>query len=681
MIRKTLICIVGVLAGASTGAYVDGFFEQDNVVTRAFDDIAAKFSPQDSNAPAINSAEIENSLQSNALKTSDLVDTSTVDVNEDQENGSVRTTSAGTPSELEMNSDFASAAGSTTVNGDRQQNNSLLNDAKSSAAAMEKGSASKRQIEEGSHRKTMAVDLRENADGLEQRFDGSDSSALPKRDSESFLDEAKSIPSSPSMASSESDNSFKADSDDSRIEDFSSDRTSDAPFGGPETAASDPVNSMADKKLARDAASIAKAKSQALLDVRFTREIFRSPSGGVLKYRKLSPRVSDDRPLPLIIFLHGIGERGDDNVAQLKNGLQFLASREGMQEFPATVIAPQCPPGDRWSLMLAETETDETTTDPLSAKLKSAPSKTMRLTQELIASAIESPNVDRDRVYVTGLSMGGFGTFELIARMPSVFAAAVPLCGGGDTRPVIINRIKDVPMWIIHGDQDSVVNVEYSRELVAALRDAGSSPRYSELTGFGHNIWDATYADRALYEWIFNKRNSGNPNSNSNVSQTQIRDRSKRMDPSNRSAKTADATARKPAAKRSPGAIGNRNSPRTASFNGAINGNWKVLAATQQGRRADGATLTKMKVAIKGDQLLIEMGSKTERAKLDFPEENEATYPLVDIISLRKGVKNSKGIFAKQGDKLVICWGMPGNDRPETFDSKAGVKTLVLEKQ
>ena len=145
----------------------------------------------------------------------------------------------------------------------------------------------------------------------------------------------------------------------------------------------------------------------------------------------------------------------------------------------------------------------------------------MRLVIELLDSMLLNDSVDPDRVYVTGLSMGGFGTFDLIARRPTLFAAAVPLCGGGDPSPTKIRRLLRMPMWVVHGTEDKSVNINRSREMVKALEAAGAAPRYSELAGFGHNIWDATYGDIELYNWMFSQSKTGTVNRR--VKQTQLR--------------------------------------------------------------------------------------------------------------------------------------------------------------
>ena len=113
-------------------------------------------------------------------------------------------------------------------------------------------------------------------------------------------------------------------------------------------------------------------------------------------------------------------------------------------------------------------------------------------------------SIDPDRVYVTGLSMGGYGTWDLLTRKPELVAAAIPICGGGD--PKHVARFKGTPIWVFHGDGDEAVEVESSREMVAALEAAGGQPIYTEYEGVGHNSWADTYANRAVWDWLFAQR-------------------------------------------------------------------------------------------------------------------------------------------------------------------------------
>ncbi|GIW98623.1 MAG: hypothetical protein KatS3mg111_1956 [Pirellulaceae bacterium] len=223
--------------------------------------------------------------------------------------------------------------------------------------------------------------------------------------------------------------------------------------------------------------------------------------GNVLRYRLLKPKDFDpDRKYPLVLFLHGAGERGDDNVAQLKHGMAEFCEPGRRQAYPCYVLAPQCPTGDKWAnLDWRSTEVTQPT----------EPTLPMKLTLELLDQMIDSAAVDKTRIYITGLSMGGFGTWDAIARRPSFFAAAVPICGGGDLRTA--PRIKDLPIWCFHGAQDPVVPVELSRKMIQALRDAGGSPRYTEYPEAAHDSWTQTYADPELYRWLFAHRRASSP--------------------------------------------------------------------------------------------------------------------------------------------------------------------------
>ena len=138
--------------------------------------------------------------------------------------------------------------------------------------------------------------------------------------------------------------------------------------------------------------------------------------------------------------------------------------------------------------------------------------QTLRLVQQRVESGlarrldqlIAKKPIDTRRIYLTGLSMGGYGTWDLIARQPERFAAAIPICGGGD--PATAERIKHIPLWVFHGDADSAVKVSRSRDMVAALKQAGGEPKYTEYEGVGHDSWTRTYKSPEIYEWLFSQR-------------------------------------------------------------------------------------------------------------------------------------------------------------------------------
>jgi predicted peptidase len=232
---------------------------------------------------------------------------------------------------------------------------------------------------------------------------------------------------------------------------------------------------------------------------RFQAHSFSSPSGLTLGYRALVPAdIEEGKTYPLIVFLHGAGERGDDNTIQLVHGMADLCTDEMMARHPAFVIAPQCPNEQRWS--------NVDWSSP-SSTLPEEVSDSLSATIELVDAMCEEFPIDKDRLYITGLSMGGYGTWDALARYPGKFAAAIPICGGGD--PAQVEHIGDTPIWVFHGDQDEAVRVGRSREMVNALREAGHSPIYTEYEGVGHDSWTETYHNRLVWDWLFAQRLAG----------------------------------------------------------------------------------------------------------------------------------------------------------------------------
>ena len=240
-------------------------------------------------------------------------------------------------------------------------------------------------------------------------------------------------------------------------------------------------------------ASVAHAGCRAAFDdEQFEARIFR-PDSGALPYRLLKPKAYDpNKRYPLVLFLHGAGERGDDNRKQLVNGTAGFSSDDVMDRHPCFVVAPQCPEDVQW------VDTDWSADSHAMPEL---PTQSLRLALELVDSLQGEFSIDRDRIYVTGLSMGGFGTWDAIQRHPERFAAAVPVCGGGDT--AYAEHIAKLPIWAFHGDIDPVVKVERSRDMIAAIKDAGGAPRYTEFPGVSHDSWTTAYANPDLYAWLF----------------------------------------------------------------------------------------------------------------------------------------------------------------------------------
>jgi predicted peptidase len=214
-------------------------------------------------------------------------------------------------------------------------------------------------------------------------------------------------------------------------------------------------------------------------------------SKAVLRYRLLKPDDYDPKEsYPLVLFLHGAGERGDDNEKQLIHGVpQFVKRRK---DYPCFLVAPQCPNNIRW------VEVDWAAD---AHKQPAEMSEPMKLTFDLLAALPKEFAIDTKRIYVTGLSMGGYGTWDMIARRPELFAAAVIVCGGGDEATA--GKIAKLPQWIFHGAKDGAVKPSRSRNMVEALKKAGGNPKYTEYPEVGHDAWKPAYQDSELYKWLF----------------------------------------------------------------------------------------------------------------------------------------------------------------------------------
>jgi predicted peptidase len=228
---------------------------------------------------------------------------------------------------------------------------------------------------------------------------------------------------------------------------------------------------------------------------RYERHVFEQ-ADAKLPYRLLRPlQVEPGARYPLVVFLHGMGERGDDNERQLTHGLADFARDDRRTQYPCFVVAPQCPDDQMWVNL-----------PPRAAPYTMAEQATvpMRLMMDMVASLTRELPIDPRRLYIVGLSMGGFGVWDALQRHPRTFAAAVPVCGGGDA--ALADRIQAVPVWVFHGARDEVVPPRRSRDMVAALKAAGGSPRYTEYPGAGHDSWTATFASDELFAWMFDQR-------------------------------------------------------------------------------------------------------------------------------------------------------------------------------
>lgn len=222
-----------------------------------------------------------------------------------------------------------------------------------------------------------------------------------------------------------------------------------------------------------------------------------TPQKGILpeKTIKLPETNPSAAQYPLVIFLHGSGERGTQNHEQMRNGVHAFCEEWVREKYPHYLLVPQCPPDQRWG----------GTSKDWQSLYQEEPTIPGRMVLELVEKMLqEHPDIDPKRVYITGLSMGGFGTFDLLMRRPDLFAAGMPVCGGGDPR--YADKIKDIPLWILHGGLDDVVLPRCSRRIVEALEKIGGKVKYTEYSTMYHDVWNVVYYNPTVLEWLFTQR-------------------------------------------------------------------------------------------------------------------------------------------------------------------------------
>ena len=219
-----------------------------------------------------------------------------------------------------------------------------------------------------------------------------------------------------------------------------------------------------------------------------------------LPYRLLLPEGFDaSKKYPLVLFLHGAGERGRDNEAQLTHGGRLFLNDTVRRNFPAIVVFPQCAPDNYWS-NVQRTE-DSTGRRTFTFQEGGAPTRPMAMVENLLEEVQRQYRIKADQVYVMGLSMGGMGTFELARRHPDLFAAAVPICGGA--HPGTAGQLKRIQWWVFHGAKDNVVLPQLSEEMVAALKAQNAAVKFTVYPEAGHNSWDNAFAEPGLLPWLF----------------------------------------------------------------------------------------------------------------------------------------------------------------------------------
>jgi predicted peptidase len=209
--------------------------------------------------------------------------------------------------------------------------------------------------------------------------------------------------------------------------------------------------------------------------------------GGTMPYRLFVPKdYGPEQKYPLVIWLHGAGSAGSDNIGQIsldnKIGTHFWTRPENQEKHPAFVLAPQSQAG--W---------DDNANKGLSGELK--------MVLEILDIVRKTYSIDPDRMYIAGQSNGGIGSWGMITKKPGLFAAAIPLCGAGN--PKLAARAAATAVWAFHGAKDDIIPPEYSRSMIAEVKRAGGKPRYTEYKDLGHEIWDRVFQEPDLEEWLF----------------------------------------------------------------------------------------------------------------------------------------------------------------------------------
>lgn len=226
--------------------------------------------------------------------------------------------------------------------------------------------------------------------------------------------------------------------------------------------------------------AVASVQSADPIEHGFLNKVHKDADGKESKYVVFVPHgYTGEKAVPLVLFLHGAGSTGDDGKKQVSGIAAEIRRKE--KEFPAIVVFPQ-------------SQKRSWRADSVDGKRAMA----------ILAETEKTYKVDDNRVYLTGLSMGGFGTWSLAAAHPDKWAAIVPICGGGDTKSAA--KIKDLPCWCFHGDADPTVKVDLSRNMIKAIKDAGGNPKYTEYPDVKHDSWTKAYASKELYEWLWDQK-------------------------------------------------------------------------------------------------------------------------------------------------------------------------------
>ena len=224
-----------------------------------------------------------------------------------------------------------------------------------------------------------------------------------------------------------------------------------------------------------------------------------SMQNDTMQYRLLKPLDYDStKQYPLVVCLSGGAGRGTDNIKQIagSKSAQVLSTLENRNKFPAFIFVPQCPPNSDWGRTLGKIERES-----LIKRGKDNQPSVKSLVFEIIYALEEEFNIDTTRLYITGQSMGGSGAWHFILTHPQMFAAAIIVCGGAN--PDLAKNITDMPIWVFHGENDNRIPVDFSRNMIAAIKKAGGNPKYNEFPNIGHGSWHPAYDTPELLDWLF----------------------------------------------------------------------------------------------------------------------------------------------------------------------------------
>jgi len=234
----------------------------------------------------------------------------------------------------------------------------------------------------------------------------------------------------------------------------------------------------------------------------FVAKLFITSNNDSLMYRELLPEnYNPQQKYPLVLFLHGAGERGSDNQAQLMHGSMMFTNPVNREKYPAIVLFPQCPQDYFWAFERRPEGRFDVSAFPSDYNISSI----LQTVKDLLDQYIATGSVDTDRIYIMGLSMGGMGTFDLVCRFPDVFAAAIPICGGINPERLKSTAGK-VKFRIFHGDKDTIVPVDNSRKAYCALKEYGAEVEYFEIVGCEHGSWNPAFNQSDFLSWLFQQK-------------------------------------------------------------------------------------------------------------------------------------------------------------------------------